>query len=217
MNIRLGIYEVFSRIVPGAIYLTAIIQLLAILGLLTINWSLLDNFSLAHAAVFTTLAYILGVVFDRLAIIWYLLFKPTGISTRVLQNFKAKHKDKWTIDIEDKHWPILLAHIRTRNLDIASDIDRYNAFSIMLRNISLGLLMIMLNFLIQFAIGKSTSYLLIAVVVLIASIFVVREGVRHREWFYNNIFETTIAYQLDLAQHIKPVKFPPKSDVVGKE
>ncbi len=46
------------------------------------------------------------------------------------------------IDFKDEDWPILLAYIRTKNLELASEIDRHNAISIMSRNIGTGLMLI---------------------------------------------------------------------------
>ncbi len=46
MNVRLGIYEIFSRIVPGGVYLVAIWQLLTILGIVTIDFQTINSLSI---------------------------------------------------------------------------------------------------------------------------------------------------------------------------
>lgn len=43
MNVRLGIYEIFSRIVPGGVYLAAIVQFLAVVGPLRIAWQMIND------------------------------------------------------------------------------------------------------------------------------------------------------------------------------
>jgi hypothetical protein len=211
MNLRLGIYEIFSRIVPGVIYMAALLQFGIITGLISIDWQMVSQIGLVPSVGLIIIAYILGTTLDPVSLIWYLLFKPKGMSGRTLNEFKAKHKDNWVIDFEDKHWPILLAHIRINNPDIAGDIDRFNAFAIMFRNISLGLILIVINFIVHFALSKATSYIFIAVILFIVSILFIREGVRFRDWYYSSIFETTIAYRLSLDEHIKSVKSPKKT------
>jgi hypothetical protein len=211
MNIRLGIYEIFSRIVPGVIYMAALLQFGIITGLISIDWQVVSQIGLVPSVGLIIIAYILGTALDPLSQLWYLLFKPRGMSGKTLNEFKTKHKDSWTIDFEDKHWPILLAHIRINNPDIAGDIDRYNAFAIMFRNISLGLILIAINFIVQFTLSKTTSYIFFAAILFVVSILIVREGVRFREWYYSSIFDTTIAYRLSLEEHIKSAKSDKKS------
>jgi hypothetical protein len=211
MNIRLGIYEIFSRIVPGACYLAAILQFAVITGLISIDWPMLSQIGIVPSVGLIIIAYILGTALDPVSLLWYFLFKPKGMSGRALNELKTKHRDNWAIDFEDRHWPILLAHIRIKNPDIAGDIDRFSAFAIMFRNISLGLILIAINFVVQFFLSKTTFYVFIAGVLFIGSILVIREGIRFREWYYSSIFETTIAYRLSLDEHIKSVKSDKKT------
>src|SRR5215216_991730 len=134
MNIRLGIYELFSRIVPGGVYIIAICQLLDILGVITIDLQTINNLSLPLFIGLIVVAYILGGALDNIAIILFRLFKKRGISARSFAEFKQRHQDRWIIDFKDDDWTILLAYIRTRNMELASEIERHNAFSIMSRN-----------------------------------------------------------------------------------
>lgn len=187
MNIRLGIYEIFSRIVPGVIYIAAFIQFAMISRLISIDWQTANQIGIIQSGGLIIIAYVLGTALDRASLVWYLLFKPKGMNGPVLNEFKAKHEDNWGIDFEDKRWPILLAHIRIKNPDFAGDIDRYNAFAIMFRNVSLGLLLIATNYRVQFVLLETTFYFFIAVTLCIVSILVVCEGVRFRDWYYSSI------------------------------
>lgn len=206
MNIRLGIYEIFSRILPGGVYIAAIIQLAVILGLVTFDMNSINNLSFMSSLGLVVVAYILGGVFDGLAYTLFKLFNKPGYSARTFAEFKLKNKHRWIIDFEDGDWQIVLAFIRTKNLELASELERNNALSVMLRNVSLGLLFMAINSLIQFFISWSPLFALLCIILLIVSIVIVREAVKFRGWFYNSIYETIIAYRIDLENTIRPVK-----------
>ncbi len=205
MNIRLGIYEIFSRIIPGGFYIAAIGQLLAILGLVKIDWQTINEISFSTSIGLIVIAYILGGALDNFALILYRLFKKPGYSARSFAEFKQKNKDRWIIDFENGDWPVLLAFIRTKNLELSGEIDRHNALSIMLRNVGLGILLMVINNLIQFFTSWNPIFILISALLLVVSILIIREAVKFRGWFYNNIFETIIAYRLDLEKRVIPI------------
>jgi len=206
MNIRLGIYEIFSRIIPGGLYIVAVAQFGAILGLVTFDLNTINNLSFIASLVLVVIAYILGGTFDNLAYALFKVFNKPGYSARTFAEFKQKNKHRWIIDFEDGDWQILLAFIRTKNLELASELERNNALSVMLRNVGLGLLLMAINSLIQFFISWSPLFVLMSVLLLIVSILIVREAVKFRGWFYNSIYETIIAYRIDLENAVKPVK-----------
>ena len=205
MNIRLGIYEIFSRIVPGGLYIFAVGQFLAVLGLLDIDLQDINNLSIISSIGAIIIAYILSEVFDRFALIWFRIFGKRGISTRILASFKNKHQQQWELKFDDKDLPILIAYIRIRDLELAGEIERHNAISIMLRNISLGLLMITTNTVIIFANSRNFTYLIAGLILFIFSIIIVRESIKFRQWFYSSIFETVVAYRLDLEKIVQPI------------
>ncbi len=208
MNLRLGIYEIFSRIVPGGVYMAAIGQLLSILGVVTINFQTLNTISLLVSVGLIVAAYILGGALDNLALILFRLFKRPKFSARSFTEFKQQHAAHWKIDFGDEDWSILLAYIRTRNLDLAGELDRHNAISIMSRNIGTGLLMIAVNFSVQALQMHNATYLLPGAIMLVFSVLILREAVKFRGWFYNGIYETVLAYRIDLEKSIRPIEKP---------
>ncbi|HEX9389290.1 MAG TPA: hypothetical protein VF918_23395 [Anaerolineales bacterium] len=88
MNVRLGIYEIFSRIVPGGVYLVAIWQLLTILGIVTIDFQTINSLSIIASIGLIVVAYILGGALDNLALILFRLFEKPGFSARSFVEFK---------------------------------------------------------------------------------------------------------------------------------
>ena len=204
MNIRLGIYEIFSRIIPGGVYIVAIAQLLSVLGMLTIDWQTFNDMSLVTSTGLVVVAYIVGGALNPYSFIWLRIFGSKGVSNEALAAFKQRYSEHWVMDIHDKDWPVLLAWLRTQNLELSGDIERQNAISIMLRNVSLGLGLMAVNFVIAFARTANPQNIFAAIITLIVSILVVRESTKFRRWFYDNIFETTLAYRLDLEKIMKP-------------
>jgi hypothetical protein len=205
MNIRLGIYEIFSRIIPGGVYIVAIWQLLDILGVTTIGLQTINSFSLPMFIGLIVVAYILGGALDNVALTLFRLFKKRGISARSFVEFKQRHQNRWVIDFKDDDWSILLAYIRTKSMELASEIERHNAISIMSRNISTGLVFIAGNSILQFLISRNSIQLVICLLMLILSALTLRESIKFRGWFYDGIYETILAYRIELEKSITPV------------
>jgi len=206
MNIRLGLYDVFSRIVPGGLYIAAVAQLLSIMGYVRFDLQTLDNLSLIASIGFVLIAYTLGGAFDKLALLLFRLFKKPGFSERSFAEFKKRHQDRWLIDFGDRDWSLLLAFIRTKNLELAGELERHNALSIMLRNVSLGLVFLAANSLIQFFVSWNSINIFIIIAMLVLSLLTIREAVKYRGWFYDGIYETVLAFRIDLEGAIKPVR-----------
>lgn len=205
MNIRLGIYDIFSRIVPGGVYLLVFLHLAVVLGLIVVDWNVLAEIGLIPSLGLVVVCYVLGSAMDALGAAWHRIFKKRGMSDRVLAEFKAKHADHWKFDFEDKDLPILRAYIGIHHLDVAGDIDRNNALCIMLRNISLGLVIFAVTELFQFVKSLDWLHVLFAVLLIFFSYQTAIKGRTLREWFYSGIFETIIAYRLNLEERVKPI------------
>lgn len=217
MNLRLGIYEVFSRIVPGGLYIVAVAQFLSILGVVTLDLQAFNNLSLAASIGLVVVAYILGGAFDIFSLALFRLFKKKGFSERALTQFKKNYEDRWQIDFKDHDHLVLLAFIRTKNLELAGELDRHNALSIMLRNVSLGLLLLAANSLIQFLVSRNPINVFISLSMLVLSMLIIRESIKFREYFLNGIYETILAYRIDLEMAIKPVRPAGRRSKVEKD
>lgn len=206
MNIRLGVYEIFSRIVPGGLYLAAVGQLLHILGLYTFDLQTFNELPLLLSIAILLGAYSIGGAMDRLAIVWFRLFAPRGTHGRIFERIRRQYGGRWHLDFTGEDWNLLLSHIRTRDFELAAEIDRYNAVSIMLRNVSLALTLICLNLLFQSAQTASWTYALLALGLFLTAILLILESKKFREWFYDNIFRTALGYRVEMEELIRPVK-----------
>ena len=205
MNLRLSIYDIFSRIVPGGVYLFASLEFARVLGWLRFDWASLIDLGILPSLGLTIMAYVVGTAMDRIGSTWYRLFNR-GISDRVLDEFKEEHKNQWVLDFDDNDWPILRAYIYVHNLDVGDEIDRHNALCIMLRNISLGLVFLAASQIMQFVITRNWLLLVLVTALILLSYQLAIQARFMREWFYRSIYETIIAYRLKVEEIVKPAK-----------
>jgi hypothetical protein len=146
MSFSIGIYDLFAYTIPGFLYLYVAYELLQKLGVIKFGIlnlpALPDGYGLFIFVLLLVIAHLLGHLIDPLAH-WfvYRLFKPFKFSERVLPRIKNLHSD---IDIkfQPKDWGLLFSMLRLRNQELARTIDTFEANSIMLRNISLGLFLL---------------------------------------------------------------------------
>jgi len=206
MNIRLGIYEIFSRIVPGGVYLLAVVQLLVTLGVLTLDLQALNDISLIASLGLVVAAYVMGGALNPFSFVWLRLFRVKGASEAALKAFKQKYEGDWEIDIEDKDWPILLAILRSKDLELAGEIERHNALSIMMRNVSLGMGMMAGNFVAGFFLSRNTQDIFASIIIFLLALLVLRESAKFRRWYYDAVIETVFAYRIDLEKLFKPAR-----------
>src|SRR5512140_2155920 len=106
MNIQLGIYDVFSRIFPGAFYLFAFIEFARVMNLIKLDWMTLKDIGLLPLLGLALIAYIVGVGMDRIGSVWHQLFKKDRASQEIIREFKEEHKGQWDLTFEDVDWPI---------------------------------------------------------------------------------------------------------------
>lgn len=208
MNIGLGVYDIFSRIIPGGFYLFVFVQFAVVMGWLKLDWKILNDASILSSVGILLVAYIIGAGMDRVGSNWHRLFRKRGMSNRILKEFKENHADKWELDFDDRDWPILMYFIRIHNPDVADGIDRNNALCIMLRNLSFGLFLLSVTELVQ---AKKTGewIILIPVIFLVfLSIQIAIQAKVLRTWFYSGIFQAILAYRIEMEQRVKPVLAP---------
>lgn len=195
MNIGLGIYEIFARIIPGTFYLFALLQLSFILKLTAFDLQTLNDLGIIPSLGLAVLAYILGSAFYPISIIWHRLSKPRDIPGIAFGEFQKRNLD-WKFGFGGKDWRILFALIRKESPDIANSIDKQNALYIMLASISFGIILLAVNQITLFFMGGTYLNLIYAVLLIIGSLLIAREGRYFQFRFYLLIFETILSYQL---------------------
>ncbi len=208
MSIRLGLYDFFAYTIPGGLYLLALVQLGNILGWVSIDFQTINSLSVLSivlAVVLFAIAYITGHIFEPFAKRWRrLFFKSGGLQKRVFDGVKAKYPDT-EIKFRLGDWTLLLAYLRLENAEVAAEIARPNVTSIMLRNVSLGLILLAVLQIVEFIhTGFLVWHLVLSVALVIASIVAGRESVKFQRWFYSGIYEAIIARTRNLSDWAEP-------------
>ena len=210
MSINLGFYDFFSYLLPGFVYLYAVNDLLRVLGLKYVNLTNVMQagqepaFGLVALGLFA--AYIVGHIFDPLSLNFFfkLVFRirnPQGATTISLNTIKERYP-KLGIKFVPKDWEALLIILRQRSYETAQSIDRFQADSIMLRNIAFGLLLMAVTNVIAFFTTMTVSFLLIALVELFACWMLASEGFKFRLWFFTQIYEASLIYGTSIEEVI---------------
>jgi len=195
MNIGLGFYEIFARIVPGAFYLIAFLQLAQLFKIISFDIAVFNNMGIVPSLGLTVITYILGSVFYPISIIWNRFFKPKNAPNLAFSDFQDRNPG-WNFEFKGNDWKTLFAYIRKESPNLAGEIDKQYAFYIMLGSISFALILLAINQIITFIIEGTVLSILFAVLLIVASVLTAREGRFFQTRFYQWIFETILAYQL---------------------
>ncbi len=198
MSIRIGIYDFFAYTIPGIFYLFILGFWLNISGLVAIDLKTLNNLSLSSLIVLFGASYIVGLLIDPLAYNWMRVFLSRNIDVTkcVFKEFRDRHS--WVVlDYDYTDWGILLRAIKSDSLEAATDVEQHNVAAIMLRNISLGLTLSSVSFLLYFSFFCAHIWnLIFCVMLFVLAIVAMRECRKRRRWFYIAIFEAFTAHFL---------------------
>ncbi len=202
MNIGLGFYEIFARIVPGAFYLLALLQLGSILKIIPFDWQAFNGLGIVPSLGLTVIAYILGTALYPVSILWHRLFKPKNVQQSAFIEFQ-KRNPGWKFDFDGKDWRMLFALIRKGSPDTANAIDKQNALYIMLASISFGIILLAINQIVMFFVGGTYLNIIYFVLLIAMSLLVAREGRFFQARFYHLIFETILSHEIKLENLVK--------------
>jgi len=133
---RLGIYDLFAHMLPGAIYMSATIMALNLWPLgITIPFSKLNASVLA---LFIAISYLIGILMSPIKWTpWDGLF-PSPDLNKALRDLQHTYPEV-TLNINQNQWPVLQANSALENLDFSLAVDKLRATYIMLRSVSLAL------------------------------------------------------------------------------
>jgi hypothetical protein len=193
MSVRLGLYDVFSNIVPGFIYLFAINESLRTLG--KSQADLLQASTSGQILFIIVAAFVLGHLCTTFTYEgWYKLFVRRYDDRLALEKTISRFPEL-KINFKPTDTELLLSIIQSREKDVAERIEGHRANAIMMRNISFGLFLIGLVELVKFFINNyALTFLGIAISSFVFSIIAIRGASRFYAWFYRDIFRTSIIY-----------------------
>lgn len=210
MSVSLGIYDFFAYVIPGILYLFVFNESLRIFEIKFFDITLWiqsgQSFNLLLFIPVLIAAYVIGHIIDPLAYNFYHKFiyrlrHKKKIYEKQLQYLKEGYP-KLNIQFNPKDWTILFTLLRERNTEITKVIDKYQADSMMLRNIALGTLLLTIVYFGKFLLTVFWVDLVISLGVLIISLLAINKSNQFRTWFYTAIFEASLGYGTNLKEVI---------------
>jgi hypothetical protein len=229
MSITLGIYDLFSYLIPGVFYLFVVNEFLRSIGskyFVMDAWiQQVQSSSFALLIILLLGGYVVGHILDPLSQRFFNFFYRLGgrITPPVkgLKMMKERHLEL-NIQFEPKDWDILLALIRQRNLEMAQVLDKFQADSKMLRNIAFGLLILVSTQIISFVSTNEISILLNVLGELFLFYFAISKSNQFHLWFFEDTFKASLEYGSSLKKVIEYSKENSKKEnksksIVGKK
>lgn len=198
MSIRISLYDFFAYMIPGVFYI-----LIAAFGLQTFGVIDLDLMQLSGISLFMFIfllgaGYVIGVLLDIFAYRWVRVIKGRNRLAREKAIAEFHQRYTWLmLETQPEEWTMLLQAVKIQTPDVFVDIEQQNAMSIMLRNISLGLLCVALIFVMTFVLVYAHfGNLIIAVIMLALSFMSLDRSAVRRQWFYLGLLEAFAAHYL---------------------
>ena len=208
MSIKVNAYDFFAYTIPGGLILFTILYALNIFGVIQIDFLTIVS-SVGQSLIVIAASYIAGLLIEPIGKLWYRLFRPKGFPDVALVEFKKIHPSI-RVNFKAEDWIILFAYIKHQNIEIASDIERVNASSVMMRNISLGFMILAVVEIVNFSLVLVPLHLVFGVVLVIFSIIAGKESDKFAQWYYFAIFETITSQTLQISDLVKINKIPRK-------
>lgn len=199
MPFTLGFYDLFSYLIPGVLYLYVINEMVLFLNahnILSIPTLVLPSeteLRYATIAGFLVLAYLTGSLFEHLAR-WFvngLIYRDKPSQT-VLNKVKVRNSGV-DIQFEAKDWHLLWTVVRQRNLAVSQTFDKYQADSIMFRNLSLIALFMAVLMGARAIVEDPLFWAAVGIAALVCMVAAQRSRLFH-EWFFEGIFLAALEY-----------------------
>ncbi|MGD1862933.1 MAG: hypothetical protein ACFB0D_00110 [Phormidesmis sp.] len=203
MAISLSLYDFFAHLVPGSVFLIAIMYGFQETWMKSPAFT---TFTTAQLIGLGLVAYVLGYLIDPLGNRWYRFFRKNtpkfGLSEEAAVALQKNHPNI-VINPRAMSWYVLLAYIKRQNLPMAQEIERFNVTHIMLRGISFSLISLagVCCFKI-FTASPAWPQALLSLVCMGAAYLLMQEAIKFRIWFYQSIYQSVIALEL------KPEQLP---------
>lgn len=203
MNISIGIYEFFAYTLPGAFFLLVALYSGVIFGWLEPNLAWLEKTWLLILVVFVALSYVVGLLMYPICLPWNKLFLVKGLNKQTLENAK-KMRPELEANFSEREWLLLVAFLKEALPDRAAEIERLNAFNLMLRSISFGLLLLVLVQVAYFIFVSPIIWnLVFAAVFLGLSVVAGRQATRFARMYFGDTYLSILAMGLTVKDLVR--------------
>ena len=192
MTISLGLYDVFSYIVPGFLYLYVMLEFMRVLGWRTVDLTQIDT--VGSLLLITVVSFILGHIVGSITYdYWYKLFFKTHPPSISLARLRKLYPDT-QFDFKPDDNELFFAIIRHHDKSLAEKIEITRVNSIMLRSISFGLFFYgILQVWLLFD-KQQLHHLVIATIAMLSSAITLRRSGTFYKWFFTNVFLEALNY-----------------------
>jgi len=209
MSIALGMYDIFSYLIPGFLYLYVVNEFLKLIG-----WEFIDitqyNQGIAATPGITTVAvliisvYLLGHVFEALRSL--LLDKRFyhGAPERALEQIKSRLAySNIKVNFHGSEWRFYQEILRVRNPQAILESERLKSIAFMMKNISACAFLYGVLQLIHF-IKHATSpqYLYICLLAVALTLITYKRARLFDEITYRIVYDQALAYGSDLQEFL---------------
>lgn len=204
MSINIGLYNFFGYTIPGLFYLFIGVYGAVAFGYIQVDYTLVNNLSVLSALVIAGSGYVTGMVMDWVAEQWHAPFKGKRLTVKSYEKFHYRYHQSVTLKLKANEWPLYLAFLRKQGREHMLEIERFNVNRIMLRNISLGLMLlaaIHLSHLLFVRFYPVNLWIGIGYGAL--SIFAAIKGVEFAEWYFIGMFEAVAAEGMTVEDFFK--------------
>jgi hypothetical protein len=193
MSVSLGVYEFFSYILPGVLYLYVGNEALRLLGLPKIDLSRLNN---VEAVLLLGIAYLAGHIMNAVCeFLWRYLgrkkMRLRNLPEISLERLKKKFKG---INFKKDEWDFLLNRIRQDEPLLSAHLERFKALSLMLRNTALALYIFMGVKIGEYAVNRDLKVLFLAIALGIFGFWAAQRAKVFDIWFYNGIYSEGLRF-----------------------
>ena len=214
MSIKVGVYDFFTHLIGGSFLLAIILYILQRLLPLPID---IANLSSTQFLILGTIGYVLGYVATPISShYWYRFFVPKELYQNTIQALN-KQIPQMEVNLDEMDWYTLIAFIKKQNIDMAGDIEQYNAISIMLRSTSFGLLLFSITFIVDFFLKNYViGFLFLSIVCFILSVILIRESVTYHTYFFRSIYQSVVALIIQPEQLSVKIRARKKDDSPNK-
>lgn len=201
MSITLGIYDLFSYLIPGMLYLYVLNELLRLM-----KWSFIDHSAILQSGssapgtivvmFLLVAAYFVGNLFEIIRSIlldkWLYFGAPDRALTKIRRRLAHSNIQ---VEFNYDDWSIFQEGLLVRNDDKLGDAERNKANALMMRNFSFGAFLYAVVQLISFIQAPGNIYHLALIVLGVAvGLLCYQRARRFDEWHYRTIYSQALMY-----------------------
>lgn len=202
MSFALGFYEIFSYAIPGFLYILIANSYLQLFKLPYLKVGELPG-NFGFVVLMAILSYVVGHLVDPIAYRWYQLINRIHADEKVVTEIKGKYPElNVGFGADDRR--LLYSFIKHNNLALAEYLDKFNAISILLQNLSLGLFLFALTQVAYiFITNQFLGYGIGALLGLAFSFVAIKRSALFKGWYSHGIFEQALHFGTNLEKMFK--------------